>query len=74
MTDSHENWTDWLSEHGQVFTNLEIAYKQSTMPAYREHNAVRVESVHGIKIHYTIKEPDKPKDQESVSKDSADNG
>ncbi len=39
----------WIDDN-----NLEISYKQSTLPAYRDHNSVRVESKHGIKIHYIV--------------------
>jgi hypothetical protein len=35
-------------------SNLEILYKQNTLPAYRDHNSVRVESKHDIKIHYIV--------------------
>mgnify|MGYP006997644439 CR=1 FL=1 len=35
--------------------NLEVSYELDNSPAYREHTAVRVESKHGIKIHYVIK-------------------
>ena len=32
--------------------NLEIAYKQANSEAYRDHVSERVESRHGIRIHY----------------------
>ena len=35
-------------------SNLEISYTQNTLPAYREHNAVRTESKHFVKIHYIV--------------------
>ena len=34
--------------------NLEVSYKQSDSPDYKENNAVKVESKHGIKIHYIV--------------------
>ena len=33
-------------------SNLEIACRQATSEAYRDHVSVRVESRHGIRIHY----------------------
>ncbi|MDP6595049.1 MAG: hypothetical protein QGI86_03975 [Candidatus Poribacteria bacterium] len=39
----------WIND-----SNLEISYKQNTLPAYRGHNSIRVESKHNIKIHYII--------------------
>ena len=36
--------------------NLEVSCKQSDSPDYKENNAIKVESKHGIKIHYVIKE------------------
>ena len=33
-------------------SNLEIAYNQAKSEAYRDHVSVRVESRHGIRIHY----------------------
>jgi len=38
--------------------NLEVSYAQDPSPAYREHNAVRTDSKHGIEIHYKVKDPD----------------
>jgi hypothetical protein len=35
--------------------NLEVSYKQFDSPAYKENNAVNVESKYGIKIHHLIK-------------------
>jgi hypothetical protein len=35
--------------------NLEVAYKQTDSPDYKEDNAVKVESKYGIKIHYKVK-------------------
>ena len=35
-------------------SNLEISYKQNTLPAYRDYNSIRAESKHDIKIHYII--------------------
>ena len=35
-------------------SNLEVSYRQDTGPAYRDHNSVRVESKHGITIHYIV--------------------
>jgi hypothetical protein len=37
-------------------SNLEISYKQDASPAYREHVLERVDSRHGIKIHYIATE------------------
>lgn len=34
--------------------NLEITYKEERSAGYRDHNRVRVESKHGIKIHYLV--------------------
>ena len=34
--------------------NLEVSCKQENSPAYRENNSVKVESKHGIKIHYIV--------------------
>ncbi len=31
-----------------------MSYKQSDSPDYKENNAVKVESKHGIKIHYIV--------------------
>ena len=53
----HKTWkafTDielkWIDDK-----NLEVSYKQSDSPDYKENNAVKVESKHGIKIHYKVK-------------------
>ena len=35
-------------------SNLEIACRQATSKAYRDHVSVRVESRHGIRIHYIV--------------------
>ena len=35
--------------------NLEVSYRQNESPAYKENNAVKVESKYGIKIHHLIK-------------------
>ena len=52
----HKTWSGfsdievrWIDD-----SNLEISYTQNTLPAYRDHNSVRVESKHGIKIHYIV--------------------
>ena len=52
----HKTWNgfsdievSWIDD-----SNLEILYKQNTLPAYRDHNSVRVESKHDIKIHYIV--------------------
>ena len=52
----HKTWSGfsdielrWIDD-----SNLEISYTQDTSPAYREHNSVRVDSRHGIKIHYIV--------------------
>lgn len=57
----HETWSGfsdieirWIDDG-----NLEISYTRNSLPAYREHNAVGVESRHGIKIHYTVTNRDK---------------
>ena len=34
--------------------NLEIAYKQANSEAYRDHVSEKVESKHGIRIHYIV--------------------
>ena len=54
----HKDWkafTDvdvrWIDDE-----NLEVSYKQNESPAYKENNAVKVESKCGIKIHHVIKE------------------
>ncbi len=53
----HKTWkafTDievkWIDDE-----NLEVAYKQTDSPDYKENNAVKVESKYGIKIHYKVK-------------------
>ena len=53
----HKTWkafTDievkWIDDK-----NLEVSYNQSDSPDYKENNAVKVESKHGIKIHYKVK-------------------
>ena len=53
----HKTWkafTDievrWIDDE-----NLEVSYKQSDSPDYKENNAVKVESKYGIKIHYKVK-------------------
>ena len=53
----HKTWkafTDiklkWIDDK-----NLEVSYNQSDSPDYKENNAVKVESKHGIKIHYVVK-------------------
>ena len=52
----HKTWTGfgdiklrWIDD-----SNLEIAYKQAKSEAYRDHVSVRVESRHGIRIHYIV--------------------
>ena len=35
--------------------NLEVSYRQDESPAYKENNAVKVESKYGIKIHHLVK-------------------
>jgi hypothetical protein len=54
----HKDWkafTDidvgWIDDD-----NLEVSYKQNESPEYKENNAVKVESKHGIKIHHVVKE------------------
>ena len=53
----HKTWkafadieVKWIDDE-----NLEVSYKQSDSPDYKENNAVKVESKHGIKIHYKVK-------------------
>ena len=53
----HKTWkafTDievrWIDDE-----NLEVSYKQYDSPDYKENNAVKVESKHGINIHYKVK-------------------
>jgi len=53
----HKTWkafTDievkWIDD-----TNLEVSYNQSNSPDYKENNAHKVESKHGIKIHHKVK-------------------
>ena len=72
----HKTWSGfsgieirWIDD-----SNLEISYTQNSLPAYREHNAVRVESRHGVKIHYRVTDPDKSVDTSSAPKESANNG
>jgi len=54
----HKTWkafanieVKWIDDE-----NLEVSYSQSNSPDYRENNAVKVESKHGIKIHYKVKQ------------------
>ena len=54
----HKTWkafTDievkWIDDK-----NLEVSYNQKDSPDYKENNAVKVESKHGIKIHYKVKQ------------------
>ena len=54
----HKTWkafadieVKWIDDE-----NLEVSYKQSNSPDYKENNAVKLESKHGIKIHYVTKE------------------
>jgi hypothetical protein len=54
----HKGWkafTDvdvrWIDDE-----NLEVSYRQDESSAYKENNAVKVESKYGIKIHHVIKE------------------
>ena len=53
----HKTWkafTDielkWIDDK-----NLEVSYKQTDSPDYKESNSIKVESKHGIKIHYKVK-------------------
>ena len=53
----HKDWkaffdveVRWIDDE-----NLEVSYKQDESPAYKENNAVKVESKYGIKIHHLIK-------------------
>lgn len=52
----HKTWSGfsdiavrWIDDE-----NLEVSYSQNTLPAYRDHNLVRVESKHGVKFHYIV--------------------
>ncbi len=54
----HKTWNafndikvKWIDD-----TNLEVSYNQSNSPDYKENNAVKVESKHGIRIHYKVKQ------------------
>ena len=54
----HKTWSGfsniklrWIDD-----SNLEISYAEDSRPAYAEHNAVRVDSKYGIKIHYVMAE------------------
>ena len=54
----HKTWkafanieVKWIDDE-----NLEVSYSQSNSPDYKENNAVKVESKHGIKIHYKVKQ------------------
>ena len=56
----HKDWkafTDievrWIDDN-----NLEVSCKQDASPEYRENNADKVESRHGIRIHYKVKKGD----------------
>ena len=53
----HKTWTGGLDVEFRWIDdeNLEVSYKQSDSPAYKENNAVKVESKYGIKIHHLIK-------------------
>ena len=53
----HKDWkafaaieVRWIDDE-----NLEVSYRQDESPAYKENNAVKIESKYGIKIHYLIK-------------------
>ena len=54
----HKTWkafanieVKWIDDE-----NLEVSYNQFNSPDYKENNAVKVESKHGIKIHYKVKQ------------------
>ena len=54
----HKTWNafndikvKWIDD-----TTLEVSYNQSNSPDYKENNAVKVESKHGIRIHYKVKQ------------------
>ena len=54
----HKTWkafanieVKWIDDE-----NLEVSYSHSNSPDYKENNAVKVESKHGIKIHYKVKQ------------------
>lgn len=54
----HKTWSGfsniqlrWIDD-----SNLEVTYAADSRPAYQEHNAVRVESKHGVTIHYVLAE------------------
>ena len=56
----HKTWSGfsdiklgWIDD-----SKLEISYTQETLPAYREHNSVRVESAYGVTIHYVVRGED----------------
>ena len=53
----HKTWkafanieVKWIDDE-----NLEVSYNQSNSPDYKENNALKVESKHGIKIHHKVK-------------------
>jgi len=50
----HKTWKGFsdITVRWMDDSNLEISYKQDTSPAYRDHCSVRVNSKHGITIHY----------------------
>ena len=54
----HKTWkafanieVKWIDDE-----NLEVSYNQFNSPDYKGNNAVKVESKHGIKIHYKVKQ------------------
>ena len=53
----HKDWkaffdieVQWIDDE-----NLEVSYRQNESHAYKENNAVKVESKYGIKIHHLVK-------------------
>lgn len=52
----HKTWNSfseislrWIDDQ-----NLEVSYRQSDSPDYREHNLVRAKNKHGVQMHYRI--------------------
>ena len=43
---------------GLTTATLKYPTRRETLPAYCEHNSVRVESAYGVKIHYVVRGKD----------------
>ena len=66
----HKTWkafanieVKWIDDE-----NLEVSYSQSNSPDYKENNAVKVESKHGIKIHHNIRKKAKKAETPKIDK------